>query len=238
MAGEVQVSLANECLLALDLKTKDFGKDQDVNLPFPDICPRCHQGVEDTFHYFFSCSKAFRVWQLIGLGTSQIQGYHDFLNLIRACCASDGPIFVATLWWIWRDRNNDVHVFCPLEPWKVEKVLGFCRSSSRDFSLFYYVQQYTVDPHLRLIICETDSLDAFNLVNLDLSLVMDHRDLVSQIKDVELWPWSLQIKLIQRSANNAADLMAKHAASSQLVFREWPSPSSDLLLVIQQDLAS
>ncbi|MED6221328.1 hypothetical protein PIB30_053366, partial [Stylosanthes scabra] len=66
-------------------------------------------------------------------------------------------------------------------------------------------------------VCETDSLDAFNLVNLDLSLVMDHRNLPSEIKD--------------------ADLMAKHVASFQLAFREWPSPSSDLLLVIQQDLA-
>ncbi|MED6169724.1 hypothetical protein PIB30_023933 [Stylosanthes scabra] len=54
------------------------------------------------------------------------------------------------------------------------------------------------------------------------------RDLVSPIKDVKLLPWSLQIKLIQRIANNAADLMAKHAASSQLASREWPAPFRDL----------
>ncbi|MED6144769.1 hypothetical protein PIB30_018617 [Stylosanthes scabra] len=82
-----------------------------------------------------------------------------------------------------------------------------------------------------------DSLDAFNVVNLDLSLVMDHRNLVFLIRDVKLWLWSLQIKLIEQSANNVAYLMAKHAVSSWLAFRKWYSPSSDLLLVIQQDLA-
>ncbi|MED6193401.1 hypothetical protein PIB30_019137 [Stylosanthes scabra] len=46
------------------------------------------------------------------------------------------------------------------------------------------------------------------------------RDLASKIKEVELWPWCLRIKLIQRSANMASDLLAKHAASSQLVYTE------------------
>ncbi|MED6213778.1 hypothetical protein PIB30_096649 [Stylosanthes scabra] len=91
------------------------------------------------------------------------------------------------------------------------------------------------DKGFRQVICETDSLDAFNLVHCELSYVMEHRDLVSKIKDVELLPWSMRITLIQRSANNAADYLAKQAASSQLPYREWSDPSYDINLVIQQD---
>ncbi|MED6155901.1 hypothetical protein PIB30_009676 [Stylosanthes scabra] len=77
--------------------------------------------------------------------------------------------------------------------------------------------------------------DAYNLLNFDASLVMEHTDLVSKIKDIELWSWSFRIKLIQRMVNSAADFLAKQAASSRLVYTEWGSPLADLLLVIQQD---
>ncbi|MED6199478.1 hypothetical protein PIB30_076291 [Stylosanthes scabra] len=43
------------------------------------------------------------------------------------------------------------------------------------------------------------SLDAFNLINIDLSSVGELRDLISKIKDVETWPWSMHIKLISRT---------------------------------------
>ncbi|MED6162698.1 hypothetical protein PIB30_073012 [Stylosanthes scabra] len=47
------------------------------------------------------------------------------------------------------------------------------------------------------IICETDSLDAYNLLKLDSPFVMEHTDLVFiKIKDMQLWPWSLHINLI------------------------------------------
>ncbi|MED6106948.1 hypothetical protein PIB30_009557 [Stylosanthes scabra] len=94
------------------------------------------------------------------------------------------------------------------------------------------------DNGFRQVICETNYLDAFNLVKCDLSSVMDHRDLVSKIKDTELLSWFMSITFIQRSANTAADLMAKQAASSQLVYTEWSIPSDDLKLIIHQDSVS
>ncbi|MED6191505.1 hypothetical protein PIB30_000602 [Stylosanthes scabra] len=91
---------------------------------------------------------------------------------------------------------------------------------------------------LEKVICETDCLEAFSPVNYDLSSMMDHRDLVSKIKDTKLLPWSMHINFIQRSANTAADFLAKQAASSQLVYTEWSLPSDDLKHVIHEDSVS
>ncbi|MED6132276.1 hypothetical protein PIB30_017543, partial [Stylosanthes scabra] len=38
------------------------------------------------------------------------------------------------------------------------------------------------------VICETGSLDAFSLIGGGLAFIVEHRDLLSKIRDVELWP--------------------------------------------------
>ncbi|MED6122012.1 hypothetical protein PIB30_035746 [Stylosanthes scabra] len=150
-------------------------------------------------------------------------------------------LFVVALWWIWCDRNNNV--FCPMDPWRVGKVLALCRSSARDYSFFYDLQQSSLECCLRFawnppplnvikincdgslmahghlagfgpclaweygfrqVICETNSLDAYKLLNFEAFFVMEHTDLDSKIKNMELWPWSFCIKLIQQMAKSAA----------------------------------
>ncbi|MED6199202.1 hypothetical protein PIB30_073723, partial [Stylosanthes scabra] len=80
------------------------------------------------------------------------------------------------------------------------------------------------------VICETDCLEALNLIHLrDISPTVDHFDLLSDIKALSNRDWTIHVTLIRRSANNAADLMAKCAARNQDNYFVWNQPSNDLM---------
>ncbi|MED6219568.1 hypothetical protein PIB30_036908 [Stylosanthes scabra] len=72
--------------------------------------------------------------------------------------------------------------------------IGGCSGSLQENNILCCCERFAIWKWLTLawnfgyhqVICERNSLDAFNLVTLDLSLVMEHRDLVARIKDVEL----------------------------------------------------
>ncbi|MED6139509.1 hypothetical protein PIB30_084482, partial [Stylosanthes scabra] len=88
----------------------------------------------------------------------------------------------------------------------------------------------------RSVICETDCLEALNLIHLtDISPTVDHYDLLSDIKALSNRDWTIHVTLIQRSANNAADLLAKCAARNQDDYFIWNQPSIDLMVLLQQE---
>ncbi|MED6138753.1 hypothetical protein PIB30_077457 [Stylosanthes scabra] len=90
----------------------------------------------------------------------------------------------------------------------------------------------------RQVICETDSIEAFSLINNGhASPASDHFDLVSKIIDVLHRRWFVCVTLIQRSANNVANHLVKYAAHLQLSYREWSEPWTELLAQIRQDNA-
>ncbi|MED6140124.1 hypothetical protein PIB30_090114, partial [Stylosanthes scabra] len=72
------------------------------------------------------------------------------------------------------------------------------------------------------VICETDYLDAYLLITQDQNLSnSDLSDLLYKIHDVLKWNWSVIVTLIQRTANSAADHMARRATSLQHYYSEW-----------------
>ncbi|MED6114042.1 hypothetical protein PIB30_076485 [Stylosanthes scabra] len=87
------------------------------------------------------------------------------------------------------------------------------------------------------IICEMDCLDALQLIQLDYSPSTVEHDLVSKIKENLLQNWSVQLSLIQRSANSVADYMARFASTTQHGYREWSTPSHEIHDRVQHDLA-
>ncbi|MED6172893.1 hypothetical protein PIB30_054173 [Stylosanthes scabra] len=66
-------------------------------------------------------------------------------------------------------------------------------------------------------------------------LRFDHFDLLTKIKDMLLRDWEVTVRLIQRTANNSANHMAKHAASNQNDHIEWIQSWSDFIVILQQE---
>ncbi|MED6172949.1 hypothetical protein PIB30_054693 [Stylosanthes scabra] len=73
-----------------------------------DICHRCNLKPETLDHCFHFCSK---------------------VNITR-----NSILFASALWWIWRDRNNDV--FDSSNSWSIDKVLFLIRHSTADLVRF------------------------------------------------------------------------------------------------------
>ncbi|QHO23420.1 Aspartate--tRNA ligase 2, cytoplasmic [Arachis hypogaea] len=77
----------------------------------------------------------------------------------------------------------------------------------------------------RDVICETDCVEAFNLVTQDGFGFID--PLVLKIRDIMHWNWRVDFRLIMRDANTVADTMAKMAIKLQLSHVELLSPWED-----------
>ncbi|MED6146285.1 hypothetical protein PIB30_033110 [Stylosanthes scabra] len=83
-------------------------------------------------------------------------------------------LFAAALWWIWRDRNNDV--FNSNSPWTLEKInIGFIRHALCEFEKVSS-SSLSLTP-LQLIYAWTPPLALAHKVNCDASLL--HHDMVA-----------------------------------------------------------
>ncbi|MED6114628.1 hypothetical protein PIB30_082202 [Stylosanthes scabra] len=87
----------------------------------------------------------------------------------------------------------------------------------------------------RSVICETDYLDAYNLV-LSTFVASSHQDLVSKIHEFLTRQWNITFLLIEHTANGVADLLAKQAATSQHGLIEWSSPSTDISSLVFKEI--
>ncbi|MED6217423.1 hypothetical protein PIB30_017483 [Stylosanthes scabra] len=88
------------------------------------------------------------------------------------------------------------------------------------------------------VVCEMDCLDALQLIQLESSPSTVEHELVCKIKDILIRNWSVELSIIQQSANTVADYMARCAFSSQHEYKEWLSPSVDILARVQHDIAT
>ncbi|KAL4293782.1 hypothetical protein AHAS_Ahas18G0162500 [Arachis hypogaea] len=77
------------------------------------------------------------------------------------------------------------------------------------------------DCECKEVICETDNLDAFLLVSRSTtSMIRNDSGLLDKIKEMLQRNWTATLVLIQRTANKAADLMAKTAILNKQVYLE------------------
>ncbi|KAL4330856.1 hypothetical protein AHAS_Ahas13G0441900 [Arachis hypogaea] len=95
------------------------------------------------------------------------------------------------------------------------------------------------DCECKEVICETDNLDAFFLVSRGTtSMITNDSDLLGKIKEMLQRNWTATLVLIQRTANRAADLMAKTAALNKQVYLEWLQPPNNLDIIIREECYS
>ncbi|KAL4275343.1 hypothetical protein AHAS_Ahas20G0097700 [Arachis hypogaea] len=95
------------------------------------------------------------------------------------------------------------------------------------------------DCECKEVICETDNLDAFLLVSRGTtSMITNDSDLLGKIKEMLQRNWTATLVLIQRTANRAADLMAKTAALNKQVYLEWLQPPNNLDIIIREECYS
>ncbi|KAL4321932.1 hypothetical protein AHAS_Ahas14G0159900 [Arachis hypogaea] len=77
------------------------------------------------------------------------------------------------------------------------------------------------DCECKEVICETDNLDAFLLVSRGTtSMIRNDSGMLDKIKEMLQRNWTATLVLIQRTANKAADLMAKTAVLNKQVYLE------------------
>ncbi|MED6176622.1 hypothetical protein PIB30_089990 [Stylosanthes scabra] len=89
----------------------------------------------------------------------------------------------------------------------------------------------------KVVVYETDCLEAYLLINQRNNFVQEaYRDILMRIKETLLRSWVASVMLIQRTANGAADLMAKEAARHQNRYMEWLEPWDSLSSVILEEL--
>ncbi|MED6138357.1 hypothetical protein PIB30_119119 [Stylosanthes scabra] len=75
--------------------------------------------------YQIFCPKAKAIWEKLGTGLTSRYATLDFASWIRHNLKANEFAASATIWWIWRDRNNDI--FNPSEAWTIQKVVVLIR---------------------------------------------------------------------------------------------------------------
>ncbi|MED6182914.1 hypothetical protein PIB30_033138 [Stylosanthes scabra] len=60
--------------------------------------------------------------------------------------------------------------------------------------------------------------------------------LILRIQKILLWPWKMEISLIQKNANRVADALAKHAINFGIQYADWIQPWNDLRYLITDDV--
>ena len=89
----------------------------------------------------------------------------------------------------------------------------------------------------RKIICETDSLEVFNLVTAA-STPSRHscHQILQDTKMLTLNSWVLRFSHVICAANSAADYLAKCGAASNTAVAQWAGPDSKLSLLLHRDV--
>ncbi|KAJ1376448.1 putative ribonuclease H protein [Sesbania bispinosa] len=97
-------------------------------------CARCGMGLEDTVHYLRDCVHSRMVWNScfpFKDHSFYLQGLSVWIK--HHVKSVHGHSFMATLWWIWRWRNN---LSMAEDKWHVDRVLTNIKASIQDFHLY------------------------------------------------------------------------------------------------------
>ncbi|MED6226585.1 hypothetical protein PIB30_105276 [Stylosanthes scabra] len=143
---------------------------------------------------------------------------HDipsFVSWAQRCCRNNLALFAAGLWWVWRDRNNDI--FCPNEPWNNDFVLALCRKSSSELIV---IEAFLLMVILRVLVVFFE-------------IVKDNGFAVFLVLLVRLWLFTLNFCYM---AWSILDLGEWRAASNQQNLVIWDNPFADLEHLVQQEM--
>ncbi|XP_016206298.1 uncharacterized protein LOC107646634 [Arachis ipaensis] len=116
------------------------------NLTITDICPRCNEAPETTEHCLRFCIKVQSIWKRLEVGMSRRDAFLEFRAWLWVNFRATEAIFVAGLWWIWRDRNKDI--FNPNDSWSIEKVIMLARHLAAEYGVVKCINQVSSHPSL------------------------------------------------------------------------------------------
>ncbi|XP_052114210.1 uncharacterized protein LOC127745486 [Arachis duranensis] len=108
-----------------------------------DLCPRYNAEPETISHCLRECPKAKAIWHSLNL---EVHG-QQLDCWLRSGMNSNAFLFSATIWWIWRDRNN---VFNPANPWRMGKVIALIHASQFELHKFLSIHHVSTPSYLLL----------------------------------------------------------------------------------------
>ncbi|MED6187902.1 hypothetical protein PIB30_080974 [Stylosanthes scabra] len=144
------------------------------------------------------------------------------------------------LWWVWRDRNNSI--FNPDDAWSTLQIppYGHIMKINCDASLFndypYAGFGCVIRDSNRVWIkgC-LGTIHSSSVLRAELFAQprsnLRHSadaDLVNKILEALNWNWNAQVVLIQRTANTAADFLAKYAVERNIAHMELLRPLNNM----------
>nr|XP_025670055.1 uncharacterized protein LOC112769805 [Arachis hypogaea] len=177
-----------------------------------DLCPRCNEAPESVEHCLRLCNKVSPIWESLKVGMQTWDVALDFQSWLRIKLRTNEGIFAVGLWWIWRDRNNDI--FNQNDIWSKEKVLQLIRHSAAEYAA---IKRSNQDPY---------------------QMRREYTDLLLKISEILQRNWVVQVQLIQRTANSVADRLAKTAARHSRPYTEFLIPCSVIDQIIRKEMIS
>ncbi|KAJ1402672.1 Ribonuclease H-like superfamily [Sesbania bispinosa] len=175
-------------------------------------CGRCSHDIEDSLHCLRDCPHSKEVWLRLGQFNNHFFRIHNINVWLRKHLGGvHGTLFLATLWWLWRWRNN---MYFDHKKWNINYVLGAINSTHDDFIRFLGAQgglQFAWSMGWKELLVECDALEAVNLVQEGDLHLHKHHGLIQSIRDYSHRDWTVSIVHVFREMNQAADLLARNA---------------------------
>ena len=96
-------------------------------------CSRCLAPYEDIMHCLRDCPFSKELWVKVGYGASPSFFSLPLLPWLQTFIGQKGhSLFIASIWWAWRWRNN--MVFEP-QPWPIYRVIRHCFQYCHDLEI-------------------------------------------------------------------------------------------------------
>ncbi|KAJ1376251.1 Ribonuclease H-like superfamily [Sesbania bispinosa] len=173
-------------------------------------------------------------------------------------------LFLSTIWWLWKWRNNSIfttnswsleflirNIYISQEEFERGALLEGASSASSpvlwwstpplgileaELIALKTGLQYACDRDIRNLLCESDSLEVIQLLNLNNNSLIDpYSALVNEIRVLLAKPWDVRISHIYREANLLADHLACWLHHSDDSVMLWDCPPQSALDFLSAD---
>ncbi|MED6125224.1 hypothetical protein PIB30_066614 [Stylosanthes scabra] len=199
-----------------------------------DSCTRCHSAVETSLHCLRDCPFARDIWSKMGFTPSPLNMQQLDCSRYRnnAIFNQHDPWAPANITFDWiPPAASAVKLNCDASTISASSVLGDELLAIWKDLLLEWEAGY------KEIICETDCHETYILLkDHNIPFCSAESILILRIQEILLRPWRVELALIQRTANQVADALAKHAIKQRLVYVEWLLPWDDVQHNIDLDM--
>ncbi|KAJ1417501.1 Ribonuclease H-like superfamily [Sesbania bispinosa] len=109
------------------------------------LCPRCNMHPETVLHCLRDCDFAQLVWRRLGFPVASPVFCSDLFQwLTKHVRGRQDCLFLSTIWWVWRWRNNCVF---KQDPWHLDYIIRQILVMKEDFTHEASFLSNPSDPH-------------------------------------------------------------------------------------------